>query len=69
MGEPRPRSRHSDALVNRVRALKAAGHGYRSVARRLGLSAWTVRDWMRGRRRFASDAQTTLHRRPAKWRP
>ena len=41
-----------DALVDLARTLHdEAGMGYRTIARRLGVRLYTVRDWLRYRRR------------------
>lgn len=48
-GEPGPASHD---LVELARALQRdAGMGYRRIAKRLGLNPYTVRDWLRYKRR------------------
>jgi transposase len=44
--------RASDSLVDLARTLHdEAGMGYRTIAKRLGIRLYTVRDWLRYRRR------------------
>ena len=44
--------REPDALVDLARTLHdEAGMGYRTIAKRLGVRLYTVRDWLRYRRR------------------
>lgn len=50
-GEAHGRARHSDAVVERARALRANGRPYSAIAGELGVSLWTVRDWITFRSR------------------
>ena len=44
-GQNHHRARFSDATVERARQMHDAGKGYGSIAKAMGISANTVRDW------------------------
>jgi transposase-like protein len=60
IGSAHPRARASDTIVRAALALFDQGIGYRRIARRLGLSPNTVKNWCRG----VSRCQI-----PIAWRP
>jgi hypothetical protein len=55
--------RHPDELVAAVRA--DGCRNYRQLAKRYGISPWTIKDWLSGRRRATTTVRIKMIRKAA----
>ena len=63
VGQHHGKAKHSDALVEKARLMRAAGMMYKDIEKSLGISRSTILYWCRGKRRNTAAIKTVMRRR------